>query len=325
MEADDTRRRASARRARIVCHRCHRKKIRCDLASEGATCSACLSAATSCEFRPSHKGHRRKKVAYSCQQPQDDTASLRSTEQPASQLTSMPANESAYVRSLLGYQSELQSPGNGTDDPNVSVAQASDNFMPGVIRSYLETFSEICFPCCPILDVDDTTVTTGSLLLDHSLAAVAGNVKSSLMLGLSRPREHYERARHLFHSERHNSTLTLIKAALLLSCCDNSRLGSPTDSPFWWLGAAIRLALSMRLHRAPQPQIHTPDVGMQRRIWWTLFARERVIALCQGRPCLIDEDDCNVGEPQVDDFPETRSREARIFIHWIDLCRIMGA
>jgi hypothetical protein len=324
METDDTRRRASARRARIVCHRCHRKKIRCDLQREGATCSACLNAATSCEFRPSHKGHRRKKVAYQPQQSQDDTASVRLTEQPTSQLTSIPANESTYIRSLLGHQSDLQSSSNGRDETHMSLTQASDNFIPGVIRNYLETYSEICFPCCPILDVDDTTVTTGSLLLDHSLAAVASNVRSSLMPGLSLPREHYERARHLFYSERQHGTLTLIEAALLLSCCDNSRLGSPTDSTFWWLGAAIRLALSMRLHRAPQAQMYTPDVGMQRRIWWTLFARERVIALCQGRPCLIDEDDCNIGQPNVDDFPENRSREARIFIHWVDLCRIMG-
>ena len=324
METDDTRRRASARRARVVCHRCHQKKIRCDLQREGATCSACLDAATTCEFRPSHKGHRRKKVASQSQQSQNAFESLRLTEQPASQLTSVPANESNYLRALLGHQSEPQSTRNTTDETDMSFTQASDTFMPGMIRNYLETYSEICFPWCPILDVDDSTTTTGSLLLDHSLAAVAGRVKLSLMPGLSLPREHYERARHLFYNERQYGTLTLVKAALLLSCCESGRIGSSTDSTFWWLGTAIRLAQSIRLHRASRTQIHAQDVRMQRRIWWTLFARERVIALSQGRPCLIDESDCNIGQPQIDDFPENRSREASTFIQWVDLCRIMG-
>lgn len=144
------------------------------------------------------------------------------------------------------------------------------------------------------------------------------------MPGASSSREHYERARHHFYSGQQHNTLTLVKAALLLSCCNNCNLRSPTDGTFWWLGVAIRLAQDMRLHRAPRNPVSTNDMGVRRRIWWTLFARERVMALCQGRPCVIDESECSLGLPQEADFPENNSREASIFVQWTSLSRITG-
>lgn len=323
METNDTNRQASGRRARIVCQRCHSKKIRCDLQRVGSTCSNCLNVAASCEYRPSHKGHYRRKPGSEARIPQNDSMSSTLMEPSASQ-SSVALNGTKYLRALLGHQTGRDRNSTGGDEAVMPVTQASDNFMPGIMRTYLETYSEVCYTWCPVIDVDDSTMTTESLLLDHSLASVASRVKPPLMPGLDNSKEHYERARHLFYDPRQHSTLTLVRAALLLSCCDNNRLGSPMEGSFWWLGVATRLAQDVRLHRAPRNLTSAYDLGLQRRIWWTLFARERIMALCQGRPCTIDEKDCNLGMPSIADFPEDRSREARIFIHWVKICRIMG-
>lgn len=145
-----------------------------------------------------------------------------------------------------------------------------------------------------------------------------------LLSGLSSPREHYERARQLFHAERSLDVWNLLRAAIFLSYADNSILGSSMDGSFWWIGIAIRLAQDLRLHRKPRSQGTTEATGLQRRIWWTLYARERTAALFQGRPCIIDEDYCNVDLPQVSDFPAAKSYQAQIFVHWVSLCRTMG-
>ena len=53
-------------------------------------------------------------------------------------------------------------------------------------------------------------------------------------------------------------------------------------------------------------------------------ARERLTAICQGRPCLIDPTDCNIPEPSLDDFPDRNDPKAETFIHWVRVCCIIG-
>lgn len=53
-------------------------------------------------------------------------------------------------------------------------------------------------------------------------------------------------------------------------------------------------------------------------------ARERLTAICQGRPCIINQHDCNVQEPTPSDFLHPNDQRTVIFIHWISLCTIVG-
>lgn len=197
-------------------------------------------------------------------------------------------------------------------------AHASDEFAPGTLPTYLETFAELCFVWCSVIELEDTTLATGSSLIDHAVASVASLTRPTVISGTFRHQQHYERARHIFYHERDLNSLTLIKAAMILPCYEYSSARSPTDSSFWWLGAAIRLAQDICMHRAAR------ETNMNRRIWWALFARERVLALCQGRPCAIAEQDCTLGQVQLEDFPAARRHQARLFLHWVDLCRIIG-
>ncbi|KAI5303731.1 hypothetical protein KEM55_000387, partial [Ascosphaera atra] len=65
--------------------------------------------------------------------------------------------------------------------------------------------------------------------------------------------------------------------------------------------------------------------GLKRRIWWTLYARERYTALCEGKPCIIDLADCDVREPTPADFPETVDYlKVQTWLAWVRLSGIVG-
>jgi hypothetical protein len=54
-------------------------------------------------------------------------------------------------------------------------------------------------------------------------------------------------------------------------------------------------------------------------------ARERLTAICQGKPCLINPEDCDVPMPSLDDFPGLEAKsKAEVFIYWVRLCTIVG-
>jgi hypothetical protein len=83
----------------------------------------------------------------------------------------------------------------------------------------------------------------------------------------------------------------------------------------------------MGIHREPDAEQALSlglDLSIRRRIWWTAFARERLTAICQNRPCIIDPEDCNVQELTIGDFPEPHRAKGEIFIYWVRLCAIVG-
>lgn len=55
-------------------------------------------------------------------------------------------------------------------------------------------------------------------------------------------------------------------------------------------------------------------------------ARERLTALCQSKPCIIDPEDCNIREAQLSDFPSDAAsqKKGEMFIYWTRLCAIIG-
>ena len=326
------------RRSRIVCSRCHEKKIRCDLQRPGATCSNCATEGALCEYRPSHKGQRAKrpKSDISAAAPEHLTAAPPDQHQPT---PSPPTNAVPItnIRALLGHQAQIHSPEQalkhwsnifGVQHAGTTPQLAPEDFPPGVLSTYLDTYFKSCYVWCSVLDPIESKDASPNvkipLLLQHAIASVASTIRPPLLHSMSSSQDHYERARHLFHAARRIGGLTLLRAAMLLSYSNNPVLGSPTDSSFWWTGMAIRLAQDLHLHCKPRNGATTEKYGMRRRMWWTLYARERMVALCQGRPCIIDEKECNVEPPQPSDFPLNQSFLAEIFVHWVHLGRVMG-
>lgn len=81
-------------------------------------------------------------------------------------------------------------------------------------------------------------------------------------------------------------------------------------------------------------QLSRADKRIWKRIWWTLFTRDRSVAVALGRPVhintddsdveMICEEDFNEDEPGVPmDFPPNLLH-IKFFLHYVKLCDIMG-
>lgn len=91
------------------------------------------------------------------------------------------------------------------------------------------------------------------------------------------------------------------------------------------IGAAIRIAYSMGLHRegALTTRDGIEDAELKRRVWWTLYTYERFLAVSLGRPTAIDDSWINVDYPS-DNYPFPTGYSAaqcKIFQFVGDLCQ----
>lgn len=166
----------------------------------------------------------------------------------------------------------------GTASHHEPSAEHRPDVLPPVLQeSYLDTYSEYCYTWCPILD--RTTMETcpefaDSLLLQEALALLGSHISPPLMPH-PKPSHHYLRARRLFYDNHEDQPLTRICAVMLLYWWST---GPPNvasiDTNWWWMGASIRLAQEIGIHREQEP-VHLirpgESMGLRRRIWWTLL------------------------------------------------------
>ncbi|KAJ5188029.1 Transcription factor [Penicillium cf. griseofulvum] len=91
-----------------------------------------------------------------------------------------------------------------------------------------------------------------------------------------------------------NFNLDRARAALLASIFlyeVNSKSAS------WvWIGSAVRVAQEIGLHidSGPWPAV---EGEMRKRVWWGLYAWDRLLALEMGKPVLINDQDCDIDLP----------------------------
>ncbi|KAL1997836.1 hypothetical protein VTN02DRAFT_633 [Thermoascus thermophilus] len=70
-----------------------------------------------------------------------------------------------------------------------------------------------------------------------------------------------------------------------------------SKSASWvWLGTSVRIAQEIGLHleSGPWPAV---EGEIRRRVWWGIYAWDRLIALEMGKPILIHDQDCDVDLP----------------------------
>ena len=77
-----------------------------------------------------------------------------------------------------------------------------------------------------------------------------------------------------------------------------------------------------------------PDKRLWKRIWWTLFTRDRSVAVALGRPVHINTDDSDVEMISEEDFIEDEVDQKaeyppdhthiQFFLQYVRLCEIMG-
>lgn len=70
-----------------------------------------------------------------------------------------------------------------------------------------------------------------------------------------------------------------------------------------WMGVSLSLAHTIGLHRNPANSSMDPQrQKLWKRIWWSTYTRDRLIALGMRRPTRVKDEDCDVPLPTIDDF-----------------------
>ncbi|KAL6870354.1 N-terminal binuclear Zn cluster-containing/DNA binding domain-containing protein [Trichoderma novae-zelandiae] len=103
----------------------------------------------------------------------------------------------------------------------------------------------------------------------------------------------YTRARLLFHADWERDETVLIQSLFLMSFWR----GAPADvrDVRYWLGVVITLAESYGLHRSSRSMSKDSYTAcMRRRIWWSIYVRERQASASLGLPSRIRDQDCDI-------------------------------
>lgn len=132
----------------------------------------------------------------------------------------------------------------------------------------------------------------------------------------------YNRAKVLFFMGYEKDPMTLVAAVTILQYWNPSGPAHVSiHNSSYWLRIGVGLVHQMGLHK--EPDAHDPNRQLRRRIFWTLFARDCLLALGQGRPRAIHLDDCNIKWPTVADFPAP-TKHAHLFVAYVKIAGILG-
>ncbi|PHH64501.1 hypothetical protein CDD81_4576 [Ophiocordyceps australis] len=147
----------------------------------------------------------------------------------------------------------------------------------------------------------------------------------------------YTRARLLFHADWEKDEMILIQALFLMSFWR----GGPADvrDVRYWLGVVITLCESYGLHRSPRSSVMNKSTNMariRRRIWWSVYVRERQVAAALGLPSRIRDEDCDIEPLSASDlesdacssdkplFGSCRLQHVTYAIKMVEIARLLG-
>ncbi|CUS08759.1 unnamed protein product [Tuber aestivum] len=111
----------------------------------------------------------------------------------------------------------------------------------------------------------------------------------------------FTKARVLYDFDHEQDRISLVQAILLMTYWYET----PDDQKdtWHWMGVAISLSHTIGLHRDPASSNMDPDrKKLWKRIWWSCFMRDRLVALGMRRPTRIKSEDCDVPMLTLDDF-----------------------
>lgn len=138
----------------------------------------------------------------------------------------------------------------------------------------------------------------------------------------------YQRAKALHDADYEKDRIAVVQSLILMGWYWEEP-SVVTKSVFYWNALASSIAQGFGMHRsAKNSRLSTADQRLWKRIWWTLFTRDRSIALALGRPIQIHLSDSDVEMINVDDFvdedgADTNWRHVLFFLEYVKLCEIM--
>ncbi|KAI7758574.1 hypothetical protein ACKAV7_003158 [Fusarium commune] len=144
----------------------------------------------------------------------------------------------------------------------------------------------------------------------------------------------YKRAKALYDANYEDDRVTIVQSLLLMGWYWEGP-EDVTKNVFYWSRVATIVAQGSGMHRSvEQSQLSRADKRLWKRIWWSLFTRDRSVAVALGRPVHINLDDSDVEMLTEDDFIEDEVDRAseyppdpihvQFFLEYVKLCEIMG-
>ncbi|KAK3944806.1 fungal-specific transcription factor domain-containing protein [Diplogelasinospora grovesii] len=144
----------------------------------------------------------------------------------------------------------------------------------------------------------------------------------------------YKRAKALYDANYEDDRVTIVQSLLLMGWYWEGP-EDVTKNVFYWSRVATIVAQGSGMHRSVEgSQLSKADKRLWKRIWWTLFTRDRSVAVALGRPCHINLDDSDVEMLTEDDFIEDETDHpsefapdpihVQFFLQYVKLCEIMG-
>ncbi|KAL8698112.1 MAG: hypothetical protein Q9201_006750 [Fulgogasparrea decipioides] len=144
----------------------------------------------------------------------------------------------------------------------------------------------------------------------------------------------YKRAKALYDANYEDDRVTIVQSLVLMGWYWEGP-EDVTRNVFYWTRVATIVAQGSGMHRSVEgSQLSRPDKRLWKRIWWTLFTRDRSVAVALGRPVHINTDDSDVEMVSEDDFVEDEVDQpakyppnpvhVQFFLQYVRLCEIMG-
>ncbi|KFH41404.1 Cutinase transcription factor 1 alpha-like protein [Hapsidospora chrysogenum ATCC 11550] len=144
----------------------------------------------------------------------------------------------------------------------------------------------------------------------------------------------YKRAKALYDANYEDDRVTIVQGLLLMGWYWEGP-EDVTKNVFYWSRVATIVAQGYGMHRSVEKsQLSKFDKRLWKRIWWTLFTRDRSVAVALGRPVHINLDDSDVEMLTEEDFIEDESEgggefppdpvHVQFFLQYVKLCEIMG-
>lgn len=181
----------------------------------------------------------------------------------------------------------------------------------------LKSFVEFIYPYMPLLSVHDLVATIDSndgtssvsLLLFQAImfsGIATVDIRYLKAAGYATRRDarrdFFQRTRLLYDFDIEIDRISLIQSLLLMTYWYET----PDDQKdsHHWMGIAVSLSHTIGLHRNPEKSVamDSSRKKLWKRIWWSTYMRDRLVALGMRRPTRIKNADFDVPMLDINDF-----------------------
>ncbi|KAF2088914.1 hypothetical protein K490DRAFT_38524 [Saccharata proteae CBS 121410] len=188
---------------------------------------------------------------------------------------------------------------------------------PDLRNELLRAYVEFVHPYMPLLDLHEFLLVLdrpdGSLgklsLILYQAVMFAGSAfadmdhlrRAGYLNRKEARKDFFQKTRLLYDFDYESDRVSLVQALLLLTYYYET----PDDQKdtWHWMGVATSVAHTIGLHRNPdKSNMDLKRTRLWKRIWWSTYMRDRLIALGMRRPTRIKSEDFDVPMMDLDDF-----------------------